>query len=77
MRKILLVFCLFAFSVSLWAENDNEKFTSMAVKFINANRNIEVCKQLTDNKYQSRLKREKQERSCVYGCHIRIRVYAI
>lgn len=48
MRKILLVFCLFAFSVSLWAD-DNEKFTSTAVKFINVNRNIEVCKQLTDN----------------------------
>lgn len=27
MRKILLVFCLFAFSVSLWAD-DNEKFMS-------------------------------------------------
>lgn len=76
MRKILLVFCLFAFSVSLWAD-DNEKFTSMAVKFINANRNIEVCKQLTDNMISIKTKEETQERSCVYGCHIRIRVYAI
>lgn len=48
MRKILLFFCLFAFSMPLWAD-DNGKFTSVAVRFISRNRTVNVCEQLTDN----------------------------
>lgn len=48
MRKILLLFCLFAFSMPLWAD-DNGKFTSVAVRFVSRNRTVNVCERLTDN----------------------------
>lgn len=61
MRKILLVFCMLFSSVSLWAD-DNEKFTSMAVKFISENRSIEVCELSTNNVISIKTKKGKTEK---------------